>query len=204
MNEINLLMRHFIDRKNRKQLKNKEFSLFASNCNGACICHDLGLRFRSPFVNLRLSGPDFVKFLTAPREYLNCELSFLEQTERSFPVARLADITLYFQHYESEEEARLQWQRRQERINWDELFVMLTQRDGCTDEVLRAFDALPYRHKVVFTKEPRPDIQSAVYIPGFEKDKELGVCSAFVGKWNGRKYYDAFDYVAWFNGELDG
>ena len=31
--------------KQKKRLKNKDFSIIASNCNGALILHDLGVRF---------------------------------------------------------------------------------------------------------------------------------------------------------------
>lgn len=196
---INRCLRPWRMKKARRRLVNRDFSLFSSNCNGACICHDLGLPFRSPFVNLWMTAPDFVKLLGAPRAYLAAPLEFLEQTEYLYPVAKLRDVTLYFEHYETEQEAREAWQRRAERICWDKLFVLMTDRDGCTEEVLRAFDALPYRNKAVFTHIPRPDIASAVYIPGFEEDGQVGVCSEFKNGWSGKKWYDHFDYVSWIN-----
>lgn len=199
MSYLNVVFRKRIDRRNRTRLQNSEFTLFASNCNGACICHDLGLPFRSPFVNLWLSSPDFVKFLRAPREYLSYELKFLNQTDKPYPVARLKDITVYFEHYSSQEEACELWRRRCERINWDNLFVLMSDRDGCTPELLREFDALPYQNKAVFTHIPYPDIISAVYIPGFEDQACLGAYSEFVNGRSGKKRYDAFDYVKWFN-----
>lgn len=199
MSRINILIRKLIDKRNRSRLKNRDFSLFASNCNGACICHDLGLQFRSPFVNLWLSSPDFVKLLESPAEYLAAPLEFVEQTEFAYPVARLKDVTVYFEHYASPEEARRQWERRCERINWNKLFVLMTDRDGCTPELLERFDALPYKHKAVFTHCPCPQIASAVYIPGFEDQDSVGVCSEFKDGHSGKKWYDAFDYVKWFN-----
>lgn len=199
MSRVNMLMRRIIDGRNRKKLKNKEFSIFASNCNGACICHDLGLQFRSPFVNLWLTAEDFVKLLEDPREYLAAPLEFIEDKKVAYPVARLKDITLYFEHYATQQEATEQWQRRSQRINWDDLYVLMTDRDGCTEELLRRFDALPYQHKAVFTHVPYPDIPSAVYIPGFEKESCVGICSEFKNNYSGKKWYDAFDYVTWFN-----
>lgn len=199
MSRLNSLLRRFVDRHNRKRLNNKDFSLFSINCTGGCMCHDLGLKFRSPFVNLFMSPEDYLKFLENPKGYLEQPLEFLEQTEVSYPVARLKDITVHFMHYENAEEAREAWQRRTKRINWDNLFVLMTQRDGCTEEQLRRFDNLPYRNKVVFTNLPRPDIPSAAYIRGFEKAGELGVCTEFVNPYSGKKHYDWFDYVKWFN-----
>lgn len=198
MSHINYLFRKIINSHNRRRLKNRDFSLFASNCNGGCICHDLGLPFRSPFVNLYLTAPDFVRFLEAPKEYLSYPLEF-QQTDKTYPVATLKDVTLHFMHYQTPADAQAAWERRKQRINWDNLFVMMSDQDGCTKAVMEAFDALPYPNKVIFTHLPQPDIRSAVYIPGFEKQDAVGNCDAFVGRFSGKKYFDAFDYVKWFN-----
>lgn len=203
MSRTNYFCRKIIDYKNRRRLRNRDFSLFSSNCNGACICHDLGLQFRSPFVNLWMTGPDFVKFLGNPRDYLARQLAFCSDSDIPYPVAKLGDVTVYFEHYASEDEARQLWVRRTERINWDNLFVLMSDRDGCTPELLREFDALPYAHKAVFTNMPHPEIRSAVYIPGFEDQECVGICSEFRDSFSGRKWYDAFDYVKWFNKEED-
>lgn len=184
---------------NRLRLKNKAFSLLASNCNGACILHDLGLPFRSPFVNLCLNAPDFMKILEAPREYLAAPLEFIGDSGYSYPVARLLDVTVHFMHYETAAEAEEVWHRRCQRVNWENLFVLMTDKDGCDDALLRRFDALPYKHKAVFTHVPHPEITSAVYIPGFEQEEEVGNCVEFINGWSGKRYYDYFDYVKWFN-----
>ena len=199
MSYSNYTLRRFINLRNRWRLKNKTFSLFSSNCNGGCICHDLNQEFRSPFVNLCLSAEEYMRFLNAPREYLQEPLEFLEDSGKPYPVARLKDIVLHFMHYKTAQEAEDAWRRRTERINWDNLFILMTDKDGCTDEIMRAFDALPYRNKALFTHVPRPDIASAVYIPGFEQESEVGNCDAFVNNISGKKYFDYFDYVKWFN-----
>ena len=197
---LNQLLRKPIDSKNRKALQPRERSIFASNCNGACICHDLGMEFSSPFVNLWMTSADFIAFLRSPREYLALPLVFVKQDQVSYPVAKLGELTLWFEHYSSNEEAAETWERRCERIHWDSLYIMMTDRDGCTYQNLQEFDALPYEHKVVFTHCPYPEIQSAFYIPGFETEDCVGVCSEFKNGHTGQKWYDAFDYVAWLNG----
>lgn len=196
---LNNLLRVPIDKRNRKTLHEHDFSVFASNCNGACICHDLGLAFNSPFVNLWMTPTDFIAFLKAPQEYLSLPLVFQSEKSVPYPVAKLGGLTIWFEHYSSDEDAANAWKRRCERIRWDKLFIMMTDRDGCTYEDLQSFDALPYEHKVVFTHIPYPEIRSAFHIPGFEKDVCVGVCSEFVNGRTGRKWYDGFDYVKWFN-----
>lgn len=195
----NTILRVLINHHNRKRLKNTNFSLFANNCNGGCICHDLNLQFRSPFVNLYLTTPDYIKFLKEPQKYLNEPLMFFNNDKGTYPIAKLVDIELFFLHYSSIEEAAEAWNRRKERICWDNLFVLMTDQDGCSDKVLHDFDSLPYKNKVVFTHIPRPDIKSSVYIPGFENEATVGNCDAFINSWSGKKYFDAFNYVEWFN-----
>lgn len=199
MSYLNYAVRKCINKRNRARLKNKTFTLFSSNCNGCCICHDLGLQFRSPFVNLSVDAEDYIKFLKDPQGYLDSPLVFLQDAGKDYPVGVLKDIKLYFVHYHSPEEAEHAWQRRKERIDWDNLFVLMTDRDGCTEELLKEFDGLPYPNKVVFTHIPMPHIRSAVYIPGFENETEVGNGDAFVNKYSGKKYFDYFDYVKWFN-----
>lgn len=196
---LNNLLRMQINRRNQKALKKYEFSVFSSNCNGACICHDLGLAFNSPFVDLWISPHDFIALLRAPREYLGLPLVFQAEKDVPYPSAKLGDLNIWFEHYASEAEAEAAWKRRCKRILWDRLFIMMTDRDGCTFEDLRAFDALPYANKVVFTHVPYPELQSAFHISGFEQEPCVGVCSEFVNGHTGRKWYDAFDYVKWFN-----
>lgn len=193
----NKYCRQWINKRLRAKLKNHQMSVISSNCNGALILHDLGEAFRSPFVNLYLDPADFIKYLQQPRHYQAQELFFVE-SDKGYPVAKLDDIWLYFVHYHSEQDAREKWQQRSARINWDNVFVMMTARDGFTEADLRAFDALPYAHKVVFVHKPYPDIKSACYIKGFEQDCQVGDLYEYSGWW-GKKYYDQFDYVSWFN-----
>lgn len=193
----NKYCRQWINKRLRAKLKNHQMSVISSNCNGALILHDLGEAFRSPFVNLYLEPTDFIKYLQKPQHYQAQELVFVT-SDRAYPVAKLDDIVLYFVHYHSEDEARDKWQQRSVRLNWDNVFVMMTARDGFTETDLRVFDALPYEHKVVFVHKPYPEIKSAFYIKGFEEDEQLGDLYEYSGCL-GKKYYDQFDYVSWFN-----
>lgn len=184
---------------NRLRLKNKNISLIASNCNGACILHDLGLEFNSPFVNLYLMPKDFVKLCYNLKEYMNSELVFIENSGKQYPVAMLKDITIYFMHYKSEIEVLSKWQERVKRIDYNHLYFLFTDRDGCSENELLKFDKLPYKYKAVFVNKKYPGLTSAVYIPGFEKQQCVGVCTEYIHKWSIYKHYDAFDYVKWFN-----
>lgn len=184
----------------RKKLKRKDVCLIASNCNGGCILHDMRLRFSSPFVNLWIKPSDYLKLLYALKEYMAKELEETKEEGIDYPVGLLGDIKIYFQHYASFDEAKKKWDERKVRMDLENPFVLFSDRDGCTEENLRAFERLPYENKVVFVHEKRPDLSSAVYIKGFEREPCVGACMNLM-KGSVRKYYDQFDYISWFNGK---
>ena len=172
-------------------------TVISANCVGAFILHDLHQPFNSPFVNLYLSPQDFLRYLQNMDFYLTQPLTFVK-TEKSYPVGKLADLEIHFMHYNSEQEANEKWQLRTSRMNLDNLFIMMTDRDGVTEKDIQLFDQLPFKNKVIFTHTPYPAFKSAYYIKGFEKQNQVGDLFEFSG-WNGKKYYDQFDYVKWFN-----
>lgn len=185
---------------NRRRLKNRDFTLIASNCVGGTILHDLNLPFNSPFVNLWLEPKDFLKFCERMNHYLDLDFRFIKIDGINYPIGVLDDIKIYFQHYSSEEDAESAWIRRKQRIDMNNIFVMFTDRDGCTYEDLIRFDKLAIKNKVVFTHIKYSGIPSAYYIPGFESETCVGQLMYSKNKFSLEKYYDAFDYVSWFNG----
>lgn len=199
---INKVQRIFINRRLKSRLQNHGMTVISANCVGAFILHDLNEPFNSPFVNLYLSPSDFVRYLQNIEFYQRQSLIFI-QSEKPYPVAKLADLKVHFMHYRNSQEAQQKWLARSARMNLDNLFIMMTDKDdaqGIAYEDLVAFDQLPFKNKVVFTRKPYPEFKSAFYIKGFEKQNQVGDLFTFSG-WNGVKYYDQFDYVAWFNGK---
>ncbi|VTM25357.1 DUF1919 domain-containing protein [Aggregatibacter sp. HMT-949] len=199
---INKIQRIFINRRLKSRLQNHGMTVISANCVGAFILHDLNEPFNSPFVNLYLSPNDFVRYLQNIEFYQRQSLTFI-QSEKPYPVAKLADLKVHFMHYRNSQEAQQKWLARSARMNLDNLFIMMTDKDdaqGIAYEDLAAFDQLPFKNKVVFTRKPYPEFKSAFYIKGFEKQNQVGDLFTFSG-WNGVKYYDQFDYVAWFNGK---
>lgn len=105
---VNKPQRFLINRALQRRLTNHGMTVISANCVGAFILHDLGEPFNSPFVNLYLSPKDFIRYLQNIPFYQQQTLVF-EKTEKPYPVGKLADITLYFMHYHSEQEAREKW-----------------------------------------------------------------------------------------------
>lgn len=183
-------------------LKNHDFSLLSNNCNGACILHDLNLKFNSPFVNLWLYPKDFIKYCSNIEHYKSCELVFVNSLDFNvdYPVAKLDDIYIFFMHYTSEQEAKSKWIERQNRIS-DRICILFTARDGWKYDDLEAIDNLPYPKRILVNHR-FPEIKSSVYISGFDDKEEVGILSEWDKNRLGHKYYDLFDYVGFFNSQL--
>lgn len=193
---------HIINPRNRKRLKNHHISILCNNCVGAVMAHDLGLQFLSPFVNLWLLPKDYIKFCEEINHYLKCDLKFISSSKDTFdyPVAMLDDITIYFQHYHTEEEAKTSWDKRKERLSIRDIRCLLIERDGCTKDDLIRFSNLPYPTASLVHK-PMPEIKNTHYIHGFENHGQVGDTILFKhNQYFGYRYYDDFDYVSFFNG----
>lgn len=64
--------------RNRKaRLRNRDFSIISSNCNGAFMYRDLGLPYLSPTVNLSIEINGFVKMVGNLEWYMRQKLSEL-------------------------------------------------------------------------------------------------------------------------------
>lgn len=190
----------------RKRLTNSRCSVFSSNCVGGVICHDLGLRFNSPTVNLYFLPSDFVRFAKHPERYLKARL--IENTNRTslgYPVGVLIDIEIRFMHYKSFDEARESWERRSKRVDLDNARWIMVDRDGATIEDVAEFLSLGLDNHVVLSGR-----KEMAGIPGVEyrskwtcKDNDTIDLCAFESKIAARRYIDEFDYISFMNGNTN-
>ena len=183
-------------RKMRKQLLRSDFTIFSCNCIGGILYNDLGLPFSSPFVNLYLSCADFIRFCEDPKSYLRLPLVSCA-SDHNYPLAKLGDLTLHLVHYESFDQAKEAWERRIERIRFDRLYLIATDRDGYTPELSTRFDSLPYP-KVLFVHKPDGN-PNHFYIPGYESNGELGDITKKADPKSGKRIMDQFDWVNFLN-----
>lgn len=188
--------RVFYTKKLRKMIDGKSIpTIFSCNCTGGVMYHDLGCRFLSPTVNLYMSCSDFIKFCENYKYYCSLELyPYKGKIIRDYPIGVLGDITLFFVHYHSFDEAKQKWKERTKRINEKNIRVIATDRDGCTEEIKDRFEKLPYK-KVMFTHLPDLKHKNCFYVSGFEKDPQVGTVIDHDGKISGKRYYDQFDWV---------
>lgn len=185
----------------RLRLKNRRPTIIASNCIGTFMYYDMKLRFNSPTINLSFDMNDYVRFLENLPWYLEQPVVPCKDDRFDYPCGMVGDVEIRFNHYRSFEEAAAKWEERKKRIDWENLFIIGIDGDGCTDESICRFDALPYPNKVIFTHTPRPEFPSAHYLPGFEKLGGIGRATDFTDQLLIRRYMDAFDYISFLNGK---
>lgn len=129
---------------------------------------------------------DYLRFVKNLRHYLNTDLHFITISESKHkeklykqggksitcPIGVLDDIEIIFLHYKTEQEARNKWMRRKERINWDNLYIKMSQMNDCTEDMLHDFDKIPCKNKFVFVKREY-GIKAEVVYKGYENDSEI-------------------------------
>lgn len=168
----------------RAKLIRTDFTIISNNCWAGSVYRRYGLPYLSPTAGLYFFADDFVRFSSALRHYTSAPLEFInavdsrhasqlaQKGELGKIVGKVGDVEIVFLHYPSKEEAAEKWRRRCDRINWDNLFIKFSQMNGCTEADLREFDAIPFGNKICFTVAPRPDLQCAIYCPGFESTEK--------------------------------
>lgn len=184
-------------RKMRKKIKNKDFTLITPNCTAGIIYHDLGLEFLSPTINLNILN--FDKFLLNMDYYLAQELVFVK-SDYTFPVATLGgDVTIWFTHYNSSEEAAKKWNERKGRINKDNLYILCSDIDLDTPEkIRRVVDSKQYKKIKVFTAK-NYDIEDTIYIEKFNGQPHVGNLISIDALRGVRGYERYLDVVKWLN-----
>lgn len=100
-----------------------------------------------------------MKFITNLRYYIEIDIEFIDVKKlkyfhvlnnTSVFIDKLDDIEIIFLHYHSQEYAYTKWNRRKDRIHWNNLYFKMSEMNLCTSELFRQFDSLEYSHKFVF------------------------------------------------------
>lgn len=165
------ILRYNINKRNRERLKydpENPISIISCNCIGGVIYHDLGLRFDSPTINMFFEPGSYVEYISHLKEYSQAELIEIP-SEYDYPMGQLGDegkVVIHLVHYASFDEAKRKWNERNQRINYENLFFILTERDGITYEQMKQFDNFSYEHKVLLTCHDYSGLDSAYCLGG--------------------------------------
>lgn len=183
----------------KSALLNTTPTLFAPNCLAGILYHDLGLQFRSPTINTMMLQTDFAKLVLDLDHYLEQKLIFFKHPDYECPCAYLDDIVIHFTHYDSEKIAEEKWEERKRRVDKENLFICLMERDGIEHETLQRLATVSARGLVVFTANDHLDIPYAVRIPKYSELNEVGNILSYSYLTGKREYEKYFDFVKWFN-----
>lgn len=155
------------------QTKNlEELSIISVNCIGGVLAHDYKIKFLSPTINLFMLPADYIKFVKNLQYYVNCDIKEVKNAGYTYPLGLLDDIMLFFVHYPSFDVARQKWNERKGRINFENLFLVFTDQNDCTDELVEEYARLPYK-KVFFTSQKKyKKYDFAVYMDSEEYSKK--------------------------------
>lgn len=147
-----------------RRIRKTGMTIISNNCAGGLIYKHFGCQFQSPTINLQMSPEDYLRFCENLDYY--CSLDIVEETPGNvlekfkllggtaigFPVGRLGDLTLFFQHFDSFQQAVIKWVERKRRIDRNRLFFVMVDTD-CTKEMICRYFDLPYRNKLFLTSD---------------------------------------------------
>ena len=112
-------------------------------------------------------------------------------------------VVAYCVHYKSAEEFIGKWNERKTRINYENCFFIMNDRNGFEEAHLKAFEALPYKNKLCFVHRLYPEYPSAFYIKGAERKESVKTMTGYEPIFGIKRRYDAFDFVSWLNSGIE-
>lgn len=159
----------------------------SQNCIGGRFYELQNRAYTSPTVGLWFEPSDFIKFCENIAESLTLRLECdpFESKVMGYPVGRLNGIKILFQHYPTFDAAKIAWEKRASRVDVNNIFILMTDRDGFKECDREAFNRLPTNRKILFSHQPFPEMPNAIYVPGYEKDGCVGSLYGSYGKLNG-------------------
>lgn len=175
----------------RKRNHKKNISILCGNCMGGYIYHQLGLQFNSPTINLMMLQTDLFKLVS------NLEFYRRQEFQPCEGGGYLADIRIFFTHYKSFEDGVKKWHSRFKRINYDELYIIASDRDGLSEEQIRQYANVRCKKLVIFTAKDY-DLPYCFQLKQYSNQPSIGniLSKTISGKWLFERY---FDYVGWLN-----
>lgn len=176
-------------------LVNKNISIISNNCWGGYMCQYSGIQYNSPFVGIFFFAEDYINLL----QHINViyePFTFIDRKEskylnhlsdKQYPIGYWSkyDIEIHFLHFKSKEECVEKWNRRLKRLDMNNLIVKFSEKDLCSESLIRIFNSLPYNNKVCFTCKPYPQYKTVIFLHEQNKLKEVNYCWEISDKyWN--------------------
>lgn len=196
LNSIALKVRNHV---RKKKLSNTDFTIVASNCVGGTIYKDLGLEYKTPFIGLFIDADQFVSMCEDFHKFMMLELEEVIDPQISYPLGKIGSVVIHFMHYATFEDSKNSWNKRKKRMNYANMYFVLSERDNCTIRDLIRFDQLDFSNKIALTKNNYIEIRNSQHIKGFENELELGQLLDFKNRFSGKRKMYEFNFIKWLN-----
>ena len=172
-------------------------TIICSTCIGGMISHNLGLRFMSPTINLWMMPSDLTKFVCDLDKYLSADMEFIRSNCYEYPVGRLDDITIYFQHYKSNAEALEKWNERKKRIDKDNIYI-ITDDKRLSDKEAERLENAKCKRLIIFTNKEEKN-KNYFRFECYKNSDEIGKYSVR-DLFGFAPFEREFNYAAWLSG----
>lgn len=189
-------------------------TIISDDCWGGEVYHTLALPFHSPTININWQTGEYVKFITDLPYYLRQPLQCGREGDLEagiYPIGLLGEgdkqVSMELIHNHSFGEAKQQWERRQKRVNFNNIFVKLgMNRKDDWKTYVDIFEGLPYKKLCIYpyVRDKEGYISSALYAKWRqENDVRSRIDSYDINDWlrNPGKMRGTIDILALLNGE---
>lgn len=210
---------HWLDTKTQKlfanrwkrQLNNTDFTIISNNCWGGVAYEHFGLQKQSPTIGAYFFAEDYLEFIANLKRYMQMEIKIISVDESKHKVAikknktpnaivgvlsdssELQPIEIVFLHYKNPEIVIDKWNRRKQRINYNNLIFKFSLQNECTEKHIELFEKmnLPGKKFMFINRlEEVNKYSCAVYYPGFELNSQIENDTFY---WN--KYFDVVKFI---------
>ena len=156
------------------RLKESNISIVSNNCWGGFLYNTLALECKSPFKNCFFIDEEYIKLINNLEYYLSMQPTLSEyviepHNHMRYPVLTIGDIHIHCNHDTDADIAISNWNRRKEKINWNNLFFEMYTKDAGIE---KEFNDLKYQNKVCFVPH-KSDCPCSIQLPILPGQKEF-------------------------------
>lgn len=164
---------------NNKKIDNKNLTIISNNCWGGIFYRNNNLEYCSSTLGMFFMADEYIKFIYEMKKYIESEIEFITIDQSKYCqylkmikynglIGKILDLEICFLHYDNEQDAKEKWNRRKERINWDNILFKFNDQNLCTYENLKKFNEFKANNKICFTAKKYPEFNT-IQIKKFEK-----------------------------------
>ncbi len=141
-------------------------TIISNNCVGGAVCHELGMEFKTPTINLQILPEDFPRFCRNLKTYLDYDLVECHDLTPyevnklikmfgeipKMPIGLIGDVLVCFQHYETFSEAKAKWDERKAKVDYEHIGFIMHARGPEYQFEAEEFLAMDIPHKLCITE----------------------------------------------------